>query len=208
MSILYDFFRNANSIDSTRELYHPRPTHSQTIDTERLVNELREISGLSSSAVTAVLHGLNQALVRHLSEGDNVHIDGIGSFSISLTAPETTSPSATRASSIKIKSVNFRCDKELRDEVSQRATFVRDRFKTQSPEIKEADLIKQVAEYFKTNRSMTRQQFMNHTGLNHSTAIRRLSMLREQGYIANMSYDNHHPLYVATAKLLSSGGIG
>lgn len=203
MSILYDFFRNANTMDSNRERYHPRPTHSQTIDTERLVRELKEFSGLPSSAVTAVLHGLNQVLVHHLSEGDNVHIDGIGNFSISLTAPETRTPSATRASSIKIKSVNFRSDRDLKDEVSKRSTFVRDRLKTQSPEIKDSDLIKQLVLYFKTNRTLNRKHFMDYTGLNHATAIRRLTMLREQGYIANMSNDDHHPVYVPTPKLLA-----
>lgn len=203
MAIHYDFFRNANTMDSNKERFHPRPTHSPTITNEDLMKELKELSGLSTASVTAVLHGLQQSLVRHLSDGHNVQVDGIGTFSISLSAPETRTPSATRASSIKVKAVNFRCDKSLKDEVIERATFVRDRFKTQSPELDNQLIIQKVAEYFKSNRSLNRKQFQSLTFLNASTAVRRLRMLLQMGYIANMSNDNRHPLYVATSKLMS-----
>lgn len=201
MAIHYDFFRNANSMDSNRERYHPRPTHSKTVTGDDLLKELKELSGLSRGSVVAVLNSLNQALIRHLSDGDNVNVDGVGSFSISLSAPETRTPSATRASSIKVKAVNFRCDKGLKDTVASQAVFSRDRFKTQSPVIDTQQLIGVVAKYFKKNRSLNRKQFQEITFLNDSTAVRRLQMLREMGYIANMSSDKRHPIYISTPKL-------
>lgn len=201
MAIYYDFFQNANSIGSNRERYHPRPTHSVTISTDKLIAELREYSGLSASLVTAVLHGLGQSLVRHLSEGDNVHIDGVGSFSISLCAPETRTPSATRASSVKVKSINFRSDKELRDLVSEKAKFVRDRLKTQSSVITEAQILRRLSEFFKSNRTLNRRQFMELTGLNHATALRRIAKLKEMDYIVSISEDKFHPMYIPTSKL-------
>lgn len=201
MAIYYDFFRNANSMDSNRERYHPRPTHSSSISGDRLMAELRELSGLSAGTVSAVLSSLDQLLVRHLSEGNNVDIEGIGTFSISLTAPETRTPNATRASSIKVKSVNFRCDKGLKNSICNKATFVRDRVKTQSPDIDIQRLVAMVSNYFKSNRSLNRRQFQSLTKLNESTAVRRPRQLREIGYLSNMSNDPRHPLYVSTSKL-------
>lgn len=201
MAIRYDFFRNANSMDSNRERYHPRPTHVVTVGNENLLKELKELSGLSVGSVTAVLKSLNQVLARHLSNGDNVNLDGVGTFSVSLSAPETRTPTATRASSIKVKSVNFRCDQDLRDEVMNRATFVRDRVKTQSPDLDTHQLVVLLAGYFRKNRYLSRKTFQELTLLNESTAIRRLQMLREKGYITNFSGDDRHPLYGATPKL-------
>ena len=57
-----------------------------------------------------MLDALNRSLVGWLKDGWRVHIDGIGYFDVSLTAPETRNPKDTKASSVKFKNVNFRAD--------------------------------------------------------------------------------------------------
>ena len=66
-----------------------------------------------------MLDALNRSLVGWLKDGWRVHIDGIGYFDVSLTAPETRNPKDTKASSVKFKNVNFRADKELRYRVAE-----------------------------------------------------------------------------------------
>ena len=66
-----------------------------------------------------MLDALTRSLVGWLKDGWRVHIDGIGYFDVSLTAPETRNPKDTKASSVKFKNVNFRADKELRYRVAE-----------------------------------------------------------------------------------------
>lgn len=99
--------------------YYPRVVNRRTVSTPDIVKEIEMACTLTRTDVVAVLDALNRSLVGWLKDGWRVHIDGIGYFDVSLTAPETRNPKDTRASSVKFKNVNFRADKELRYRVAE-----------------------------------------------------------------------------------------
>ena len=85
--------------------YYPRVVNRRTVSTPDIVKEIEMACTLTRTDVVAVLDALNRSLVGWLKDGWRVHIDGIGYFDVSLTAPETRNPKDTRASSVKFKNV-------------------------------------------------------------------------------------------------------
>ncbi len=60
-----------------------------------------------------LLQAFADVLVSYLEDGDEVELEGLGHFSVSLKCPKITNPRQVRAEDITFKSVNFRCSKEI-----------------------------------------------------------------------------------------------
>ena len=71
--------------------YYPRVVNRRTVSTPDIVKEIEMACTLTRTDVVAVLDALNRSLVGWLKDGWRVHIDGIGYFDVSLTAPERIS---------------------------------------------------------------------------------------------------------------------
>ena len=120
-----------------------------------------------------MLDALNRSLVGWLKDGWRVHIDGIGYFDVSLTAPETRNPKDTKASSVKFKNVNFRADKELRYRV--------------------ADM--KLTEFFSENSILVRRDIEKICQMTRVTAGRCLKRLQEEKKLKNIN-TKQQPVYV------------
>ena len=73
--------------------------------------------------VKAVVEGLSHLLARRLSSGTSVHLEGIGYFSVGITAPTFSDPSEINARQIKVRTVDFRPEKKLIEEIAQKTSF-------------------------------------------------------------------------------------
>ena len=103
-----------------------------------------------------MLDALNRSLVGWLKDGWRVHIDGIGYFDVSLTAPETRNPKDTKASSVKFKNVNFRADKELRYRVAE-LKAERSKAGSHSAHLSEIEIDMKLTEFFSENSILVRR---------------------------------------------------
>ncbi len=197
MTIQYDFYQSPHTIGTTRKRYHARVVRARNVNGKDFVREVVRRTAFSVAEVTATLIAVNETLTDLLSQGHNVKVPGIGSFQISLSCPETRRPGDTRAGSIKVKTVHLRPEKALVSAVSNRATFVRARWKVHSNErLSLTDLARIVKEHLASHPYLRRADLEQLAGLTRTTAVNRLREMVAQGYIENVSSDRHHPLYV------------
>lgn len=150
----------------------------------------------SESQLATALDIVMETVKRHLTEGDHVQIPGLGGFQVSLSCPETRTPDATRAGSIKVKSVTYKPDNQLMRGIREKAVIQRVKFKKHSFRGGDMDsVMEHLREYFKTNRYITRKEMEEHCFLTRSTAINRLAKLVKDGILTRAGSDVHHPFY-------------
>lgn len=141
-----------------------------------------------------MLDALNRSLVGWLKDGWRVHIDGIGYFDVSLTAPETRNPKDTKASSVKFKNVNFRADKELRYRVAE-LKAERSKAGSHSAHLSEIEIDMKLTEFFSENSILVRRDIEKICQMTRVTAGRCLKRLQEEKKLKNIN-TKQQPVYV------------
>lgn len=115
----YNVFRNPGK-DDNEESLHPRLVNQNTIRMNRLAYEISGMTTFSSADIKGILEAFRQRLGFHLSYGDRVELEGLGTFNISIkkaTKTKATNAKAFRANTICLQKVTFRCSKELKQEL-------------------------------------------------------------------------------------------
>lgn len=116
MTAQYGLFRNPpHKGEKESNILHAQIIPGRTIRIARVCREISECTSFSPGDVKGLLQAFADVLVTYLEDGDEVDLDGLGHFSISLKCPKITSPREVRAEDINFKSVNFRCSKEITD---------------------------------------------------------------------------------------------
>lgn len=115
MSAHYALFESPNpGKDGDKRPLHARIVPSHVVRLDRITEELSGFSSFSSADIKGLLQGLADQLVTHLKNGDEVDLEGIGHFSVSLScSKQVYSPKQIRSEDIHFKSVNFRCAKSI-----------------------------------------------------------------------------------------------
>lgn len=86
MSAEYALFKNPNpNKDDEKTMLHARIVGGTVVDTEHIIEELKEASSFSPGDIKGLLQSLADYLVLHLKQGDEVDLEGIGHFSVSLS---------------------------------------------------------------------------------------------------------------------------
>lgn len=176
MAIKFEFYESPNTIGTRKKRYHARVVNWQRINTDYLAREIQYGSSLTVADIKATIISLSEKLAYYLKDGARVHIEGIGYFHISLTCPETRTPSSTRANKVKFKSVTFRADKYLKHQLSDVKTE-RSKYKPHSMPVTKESIDEALTEYFLTNSVLTRRKFESLCGLTRATAGRYIAQL-------------------------------
>lgn len=114
MTAQYGLFRNPpHKGEKESDILHARIIPGRTIRIDRVTREISECTSFSPGDVKGLLQAFADVLVSYLEDGDEVELEGLGHFSVSLKCPKITSPRQVRAEDINFKSVNFRCSKEI-----------------------------------------------------------------------------------------------
>ena len=114
MTAQYGLFRNPpHKGEKESDLLHARIIPGRTIRIDRVTREISECTSFSPGDVKGLLQAFADVLVSYLEDGDEVELEGLGHFSVSLKCPKITNPWQVRAEDISFKSVNFRCSKEI-----------------------------------------------------------------------------------------------
>lgn len=196
MAIKYDIYATPIPAGSERKPgYHARVVGGETVGQEDLIRNIHKRCTLTEGDIKAALAELGNEMVNCLCRGDSVHLEGIGYFRLSLTAPSDIQPGNNHPQAIGIKSVEFRADVTMRKKLVEEARFEQPRHKSHSAamDIYEIDLL--LNDYFEENAFLTRRRFEQLCGFTSTTAYRHLVRLVGEGRLENTN-TRKNPVYV------------
>ena len=123
-TIRFSVHRNPKTDASAPDTFHVRPETLQTVGNAIIMQYLKNFGGLHDTQVNAVLDNLPHAIVTQLLDNHNVHIDGLGTFSLHLgfrlqgdednpVKPQFTDAAAITGNHVEIKGITFKPAKEF-----------------------------------------------------------------------------------------------
>ena len=194
MSARYDFYKNPPSAKAPDTVQlHPRIVPYHTVTPAALEQAIQDRCTATSADVKAVLESLHCVMVQELKMGNRIHIDGIGYFQMTLEAEPISSKKEIRAESVHFKSVAFKPEARLKKSLKG-VRLERNHLKAHSKEISDAEIATRLDKYFEQNRTLTRVDFQQLTGLLRSSAQRKINELIELGKLRNIGYPRF-PIY-------------
>lgn len=194
MSIKFEFYETPDPSGEKSGKYHARTVTFRTVSTEQIAREIQMASSLTIPDVRAVLSALKNRITYHLGESSRIHLEGIGYFQVTLTTQREIDPKKTRAQSVLFKSVKFRADRELKNELSMIPTE-RSTIKVHSAKLSPEQVNKRVIEYLQNHNFVTRKTMQGILGMTRSTTLNHIRRMLQEEIIKNMGTRNQ-PIYV------------
>ena len=187
MSALYDFFLTPQPKDSNKKRYHARLVVRDTMTLEDIAGIIESRSSLRKGDVIGSFIEFANVFKDELSNGNSIHIEGVGSFRIKAASPEVRSPKEMRAEHIRCAGVVFTPEKELLRKLKA-TTFEKVRETRRSQELSDIEIDGKLAEFFKDHDYITTRQLCALCGLRKATALRRLQKRVEEGRMTHPGY--------------------
>lgn len=94
--------------------YYPKVTKTGEIDLDQLTEEISDASTLTQADCYAVVISLVKVLEQHLSKGEIVRIDPLGSFQISVKGTGSDNAKSVSSDNVTSASIIFRPGKKLK----------------------------------------------------------------------------------------------
>ena len=89
MTAQYGLFRNPpHKGEKESDILHARIIPGRTIRIDRVTREISECTSFSPGDVKGLLQAFADVLVSYLEDGDEVELEGLGHFSVSLKCPK------------------------------------------------------------------------------------------------------------------------
>lgn len=204
MACRYELQKNPKAAPNGDKYYHARPMNNRKCDIDDICHEVAKNNILSETQIKATAQEIINVVMRRLSDGENVHLNGLGEFQITLSCPRTRHPEEIRAGSIDVKSVKYKPSRKLVSGLKRNTTF--ERTHAYNTKIDKCEsLLPIIVEYFKNpaneGKAIT-SRYLNRTV--HITVQKASDMLHElvtKGYLRNPSTDVHHPMYIEGERL-------
>ncbi|MCD8177480.1 MAG: HU family DNA-binding protein [Tannerellaceae bacterium] len=183
MPAFYKFVKKPGqgSKNSKQELY-PRFVPSDTVKKEEFLEAASAMSGFSKAIIAGILQLFGDLIVRYLSRGKSVTLEGIGTFSLTLTAPPVTNKSEIRSESIRFKDVTFRSAFSLRHRLKDTSFYRKEEYRPDtcySPEQRKERLLK----YLELYTTFTRKNYMALNKCSKTTAVNDLKLFLNEKII-------------------------
>lgn len=196
MAVKYDIYATPVPAGSDREPgYHARVVGGDTVGRDELIRNIHRRCTLTEGDIKAALAELGNEMVDCLCRGDNVHLEGIGYFRLSLAAPADIRPGDHCSQDIRIKSVEFRADVTMRKKLTAEAKFELPRHKSHSAAMDIYEIDSLLNDYFDENAFITRRKLEQLCGFTATTAYRHLVRLVGEGRLRNTNTPKN-PVYV------------
>jgi len=179
MGLEYDFYQNPLPKGSNRKpRLHARVVTNGTTTTQELADAIHDRSTLTTGDVKATLDLLSKVLIRELSSGKRVHIEGLGYFQLTLDCPPVKTEKDIRAESIQVRTIVFRAEEPVKDKI-RHMTVRRVKYKNKSKSYSDIEIDGLLTTHFMDNDFITARDFRRLCGLTSSTSSRRLKKLVE-----------------------------
>lgn len=114
MSIEYDLFANPPQEGQEKPTLHARAINTETVHTDELAKMIEDMSTFTAADIKGAIKAIGDRLFYYLSNSQSVHLEGIGTFSVTLKCRPVENKKDIRAASISFKNVEFRADPELK----------------------------------------------------------------------------------------------
>lgn len=188
MGLEYDFYPNPIPEGSDRKpRLHARVVTKGTATTEWLAREINQRSSLTTGDVKAALDLLSSLLLQELSYGRRVHLEGLGYFSLTLDCPPVKTEKEIRAESIKVRTIVFRAEAEMKKKV-RNLEISRARYKNKSKKLSDIEIDGLLTTYFMDHSYITPWEFSRICGFTASTTSRRLKKLVDDGKLYRLAH--------------------
>ncbi|MDR0790157.1 MAG: HU domain-containing protein [Bacteroidales bacterium] len=102
---------------NTQEKFYAMAHVNEIIKTKQVANSIQRSSSLNSADVYGVLCALSEVLATQLRQGNSVKLDGIGTFSLSLTSKPSTNSKNVPHKSVKVSRICFKAERNLSREI-------------------------------------------------------------------------------------------
>lgn len=196
MPVHYDIY-NFSEENSEEGKSFARPISGGTIDTEQLLKQISVNRGLIDvNEARAVLAKVCDAIKEAISDGYDVHVEGLGYFSAKL---KTTWPKDKRRKTpdVVVSGINFTVEREVKADLAGIATvqtFQRNR--SYGKGYSDEELDKMLLQYLEDNMTITRQKLQDLvTFLSKTSACAYLNRCVEKGLLKNVGSKNS-PVYM------------
>lgn len=181
MSIRYDLYQNPPQEGSNRKpRMHARVVGDRPAETDDLVALIHSRCTLTEADIRATLSAISQSVTDMLQTGRQVHIEGLGFFSLTLNCPPVKSPQGVRAEVVRFKNIAFRAEQKLKDRFNT-LHLERSPVKRHSNDYSGIEVDDILTKYFMDNDYITRKEFQKEVGFTRSTALRKLNQLVADG---------------------------
>lgn len=185
MSIFFEWYETPDPTGERKEtLLHPRPAMNGEADSKEISRMIEHACSLTRADVAGALAALSEAIGDKLSRGQRVHLDGIGTFQVSLTvAGEEVNPDTRfKTRKVRVRGINFQPDGELLHRLKQ-ADCEHIRTGRRSQSIADEEVNRCTEAYLEENGYLFRRDLERICGLTTTTAWRHLKRMKEEGLI-------------------------
>ena len=199
MAIHFEWYENPvppNQPDE-KKLHARIPSHGQ-IGTDYLRRKIQDRCSLNETEGPAERAALSHVLGQELSDGRQVHLDGIGYFHPTLKCIEgVTAETKRKNTKVRLKGIKFRADQALKNEVGA-VKLKNIRHNGHSRKLSDVEIDMRLRAYFTEHQLMTRADFQQICGFMKSKAMEHIRRLRAEGKIRNIGIPTQ-PVYVPVA---------
>ncbi|MDH6304176.1 putative histone-like DNA-binding protein [Parabacteroides sp. PF5-5] len=194
MSVKYALYESPTPKgNGKKQALHARVVPTTTIRMNRIIKEVSAFSSFSSSDIKGMLQALVDQLVSHLEDGNELELEGLGHFSISLSCPKVTNPRQIKTQHIRFKTVKFRCSKEVKQRLYalEFEKVARDpNGSPYSPKERKENILAHLEKY----QTIQTSHCMHLNGCTRYLAKKDLKEMQQEGLIINLG-QNKHSIY-------------
>lgn len=196
MPVSYKLIRNHSPI-SGKTAYKVVAVENETVGLKRISRHIQQATSLTPADIIGALTALKDEIAEELKMGNNVHLPGIGYFSLAIRGDLYEDPRSHhyRLRNPEVRKVKFHPDTEfleaLRGIEFSNATYTRG-----TPTVPTDEALGTVLDsLFATQPAITVASLRRRLNLSRSHAYRLAARLEADGRIRNVS-TSHHKLYV------------
>ncbi len=177
MSAIYDLYDSPNPDSTSTDLpvLHARIVNGATTSSDKIVNEITDAATFTHGDVKGVLSALAETMVRHLSMGDSVELEGLGFFSISLKCKGSSDRNEINSSTVRFGNIHFRASKKLKESLYGMRLFRRNKLPV-APILSMDRKYELVEKFLSGHPFLTRVDYQNLVSCDKSKAVRDLNL--------------------------------
>lgn len=211
MSALYDLFETPPTPKGEKQPLHARIVSKGTVDKEEFLDRVHKFTGISRSLLTGAMEAFSNEARDLLAEGWSVELGNFGFFSTSLQCPPVNNKKDIRATSIKMKNVNFRASRSFKKEVGGKMRLQRGEspVRPKRNSISRETCLSRLNKYLENHLFISRTDYSLLTGRNKRIAIEELNsfiadeVIRKEGVGKLSVYIKTGPSTQSTTKKTS-----
>lgn len=183
MSALYDLFENPPSPDGEQQPLHARIVSKGTVDKEEFLDRVHKFTGISRSLLAGAMEAFANETRDLLADGWNVEMGNLGFFSTSLQCPPVNDKKEIRATSVRMKNINFRVSRPFKKEVGDKMRLQRGESLTRPKKnsISRETCLARLNTYMESHLFVSRTDYSHLTGRNKKVAIEELNSFVADG---------------------------